>query len=373
MVMWLAVEVDLTAGQRDELRALMTSSEVSAAVGARARIVLWHAEGRMKRDITVLAGVSRPTVDLWLGRYADGGAAGLLAQQPGGPREQVSPDVRSRVLALTRATRPAETGLSHWSTRTMADYVTRVDNTPVSHHWVANLWREHGLKPQKQGTFKLSKDPAFADKVADIVGLYLDPPGGAVVLSLDEKTQIQALDRTQPLLPIEFDRSEQRTHDYVRHGTTNLFAALNVGTGEVIGDCVPSRNNAAFLAFLKKAHPRRARQRVHPHHTRRQSLARRPPERAFPLHPDRIVLAEPDRDLVQHHHPPGHPPRHLRLRANPHPHDPRLHHLLEHQPTTVHLDRNRQRDPRQVPNHPTQHQETRREQQQVNRSASRCN
>jgi hypothetical protein len=102
----------------------------------------------------------------------------------------------------------------------MADYVTRTTGTPVSHHWVANLWREYGLKPQKQGTFKLSKDPAFADKVADIVGLYLDPPGGAVVLSLDEKTQIQALDRTQPLLPIEFDRSEQRTHDYVRHGTT---------------------------------------------------------------------------------------------------------------------------------------------------------
>jgi hypothetical protein len=131
-------------------------------------------------------------------------------------------DVRSRVLALTRTTPPALTALSHWSTRTMADYITRTTGTPVSYHWVANLWREHGLEPQKQGTFKLSKDPRFADKVADIVGLYLGPPGGAVVLSLDEKTQIQALDRTQPLLPIEFDRSEQRTHDYVRHGTTNL-------------------------------------------------------------------------------------------------------------------------------------------------------
>jgi transposase len=160
-------------------------------------------------------------------------------------------------------TPPVETGLSHWSTRTMADYITRTTKTPVSHHWVANLWRERGLKPQKQGTFKISKDPQFADKVADIVGLYLDPPGGAVVLSLDEKTQIQALDRTQPLLPIEFDQSEQRTHDYVRHGTTNLFAALNVNTGEVIGECVPSRNGAAFLAFLKKAVAPHAGREIH--------------------------------------------------------------------------------------------------------------
>src|SRR3954449_11605804 len=159
MLVWLAVRVDLTAGQRAELRALTTSTEVSAAVGTRARIVLWHAEGRMKKDIAALAGVSRPTVDLWLARYAAEGATGLLAQQPGGPREQVSADVRSRVLALTRTTPPTQTGLSHWSTRTMEDYVTRSPGTPVSHHWGANLWREHGLKPQKQGTFKLRQGP----------------------------------------------------------------------------------------------------------------------------------------------------------------------------------------------------------------------
>jgi transposase len=123
----------------------------------------------------------------------------------------------------------------------------------VSHHYVAKLWRETGLKPHRQGTFKLSKDPEFAAKVADVVGLYLDPPGGAVVLSIDEKTQIQALDRTQPMLPIAFDATEKRTHDYVRHGTTNLFAALNVATGEVFGECKPTRNGANFLSFLKKA------------------------------------------------------------------------------------------------------------------------
>lgn len=240
---------------------MINSAEVSAVVGTRARIVLWHAEGRMKKDIAVLAGVSRPTVDLWLGRYADQGAAGLLNQPPGGSREQVPARIRVRVLALTRMTPPTSTGLSHWSSREMAAHITRAEGVPVSHHWVAKLWREHGLQPHRSGTFKISKDPQFADKVADIVGLYLDPPGGAVVLSLDEKTQIQALDRTQPLLPIEFDATERRTHDYVRHGTTNLFAALNIATGEVIGECRPSRDGAAFLAFLRKAvAPHRGRQ-----------------------------------------------------------------------------------------------------------------
>ncbi len=135
----------------------------------------------------------------------------------------------------------------------MAAFVARTEGVAVSHHYVAKLWRETGLRPHRQGTFKLSRDPAFAAKVADIVGLYLDPPAAAVVLSIDEKTQIQALDRTQPLLPIAFHASEKRTHDYVRHGTTNLFAALNVTTGQVFGECKPSRNGADFLAFLINA------------------------------------------------------------------------------------------------------------------------
>jgi transposase len=178
-------------------------------------------------------------VDLWLSRFAAGGVAGLLDRRRGAPREQVSAAVRGRVLALTRTSPPAETGLSHWSSRELAAFIQRSEGVYVSHHYVAKLWRETGLKPHRQGTFKLSKDPAFAAKVADVVGLYLAPPGGAVVLSIDEKTQIQALDRTQPVLPIAFDATEKRTHDYVRHGTTNLFAALNVATGEVFGECKP--------------------------------------------------------------------------------------------------------------------------------------
>ena len=249
----LAGRVELTVDQRAELRALVNSADVPATVATRARIVLWRREGRQKKEVAELAGVSRPTVDLWLSRYEAVGIGGLLDLPRGAGREQLPVSVRARILAATRTSPPAETGLSHWSSREMAAFIGRTEGVSVSHHYVAKLWRENGVRPHHQGTFKVSKDPEFAAKVADIVGLYLRPPGAAVVLSMDEKTQIQALDRTQPLLPIEFDASEKRTHDYVRHGTTNLFAALNVGTGEVFGECQPTRDGKDFLAFLKKA------------------------------------------------------------------------------------------------------------------------
>ncbi|MCE7003926.1 IS630 family transposase [Kibdelosporangium philippinense] len=261
--MVLAVGMELTADERAELRALVNSPDVAATVATRARILMWSAEGRAKKEIAELAGVSRPTVDLWLSRYAADGVGGLLDRPRGAGREQVPVRVRARILAASRTSPPIETGLSHWSSREMAAWITRVEGVSVSHHYVAKLWRDNGLRPHRQGTFKLSKDPEFADKVADIVGLYLDPPGGAVVLSVDEKTQIQALDRTQPLLPITFDASEQRTHDYRRHGITNLFAALDVATGEVYGECHPVRDGANFLAFLKKAVKPHAGKNVH--------------------------------------------------------------------------------------------------------------
>jgi transposase len=245
--------VELADEEQAELRALVNNRDVSAVVAIRARIVLWRSEDRLKKDIAVLAGVSRPTVNLWLSRYGAEGISGLFDRPRAAPREQVPAAVRARILALTRVSPPTETGLSHWSSREMVAYLKRTEGISVSYHYVAKLWRDTGLAPHRHGTFKLSKDPAFAAKVADVVGLYLDPPGGAVVLSIDEKTQVQALDRTQPVLPIEFAVTEKRTHDYIRHGTTNLFAALNVGTGEVFGECAPTRNGADFLAFLKKA------------------------------------------------------------------------------------------------------------------------
>ncbi len=169
--------MELTSEQRAELAALVNSADVSATVATRARIVLWRAEGRPKKEIAALAGVSRPTVDLWLSRFAPEGCAGLLDRRRGAPREQVPAAIRARILALTRTSPPAETGLSHWSSREMAAFIKRTEGVYVSHHYVAKLWRETGLKPHRHGTFKLSKDPAFADKVADVVGLYLRPAG----------------------------------------------------------------------------------------------------------------------------------------------------------------------------------------------------
>ena len=245
--------MELTAEQEAELRALINSRDVSAAIATRARIVLWHAEGRARQDIGPLAGVSLPTVDRWVKRYAARGLAGLEHKKPGGGRVQVPPEVRARVVALSRSTPPQGTGLSHWSCRVLADYLGRAEGVSVSWHYIARVWREEVLAPHRSGTYKLSRDPAFAAKVADVVGLYLDPPGGAVVLSIDEKTQVQALDRTQPTLPLDCGKVEKKTHDYIRHGTTNLFAALNVVTGEVYGECCPTRNGQDFLNFLKKA------------------------------------------------------------------------------------------------------------------------
>ncbi|MBA2944533.1 IS630 family transposase [Streptomyces sp. PSKA28] len=255
--------MELSMEQAAELRELVSSRDVPADIATRGRIVLWSGEGRRRKDIAELLGVSLPTVDRWKRRYAEHGLAGLEGDRPGGAREQVPARVRARVIALTRMTPPEGTGLSHWSTRELAKYLKRTEGVTVSWHYIARIWREENLKPHRSGTFKLSKDPGFAEKVADVIGLYLDPPGGAVVLSIDEKTQVQALDRTQPVLPLAFAATEKRTHDYVRHGTTNLFAALDVGTGEVIGECKPNRNGATFLAFLKKAVKPHAGKEIH--------------------------------------------------------------------------------------------------------------
>lgn len=191
---------DLSSEQMADLRELAGSRDVPADVALRARIVLWSGEGRRRKDIAELAGVAPLTVDR-KARYAERGLAGLEEKRRGGPRIQVPPRVRARVIALTRMSPPVDSGLSHWSTRTLAGHLKRREGISVSWHYIARVWREENLKPHRSGTFKISKDPAFAEKVADVVGLYLAPPGGAVMLSIDEKTQMQALDRTQPVLP----------------------------------------------------------------------------------------------------------------------------------------------------------------------------
>jgi len=189
-------------------------------------------------------GVSAPTVILWKRRFAQAGTAALATDKPGrGRKPSISSDVVKQIVAATTQTRPP--GATHWSTRTMAAAFG------VSNATVARIWDAHGLAPHRTKTFKLSTDPAFADKLADVVGLYLDPPDKALVLCVDEKSQVQALDRTQPSLPMKKGRLGTMTHDYKRNGTTTLFAALNVLDGTVIGSCYPRHRHSEFLRFLR--------------------------------------------------------------------------------------------------------------------------
>jgi len=181
--------VDLPEVQRASLEALTCQDGYDGSVSARAQIVLWRADGVSVGDIVRMSGASKPTVYKWLDRYERLGVDGLTDLPRSGRPPEVPAGVRSRIVALTRCTPPAETGLSHWSSREMAKYLRRAEGIAVSHNFIAQVWRDHELQPQRLGTFKLSTDPEFEAKVADVVGLYQDPPVGAVVLSIDEKTR----------------------------------------------------------------------------------------------------------------------------------------------------------------------------------------
>jgi len=223
-----APALTLRAGDRVELERLVRSSTVAAAMAQRARIVLLAADGVANQAISEAVGVSRPTVNLWQSRYTEKGLKGLADEpRPGRPR-QVD---RAAIIAATLVPPPASLGVTHWSSRLLAARL-RVD-----HATVAAVWKEYGVRPWKAETFKFSTDPELVAKVTDVVGLYLAPPDDAIVLCVDEKSQIQALDRTQKTLPMQPGHAEQRTHDYVRHGTTTLFAALEIATGQVTGVC----------------------------------------------------------------------------------------------------------------------------------------
>jgi hypothetical protein len=236
---------------RPKLEALVRSSTVAVGLAQRARIVLLAADGVANYDIAERVGVSRPTVNLWRNRYADRGLAGLEGEKrPGRPR---SVD-RAKVITATLTPPPASLGVSHWSSRLLGDRLG------LEHSTVAAIWKDYRIKPWKSETFKFSTDPELEAKVVDVVGLYLAPPENAVVLCIDEKSQIQALNRTQKTLPMQPGHAEQRTHDYVRHGTATLFAALEIATGKVTGVCQNRHRHQEFLAFLKhvaRAYPDR--------------------------------------------------------------------------------------------------------------------
>lgn len=253
----------LSETQRAELRARLNPEGYDGSIASRAQIVLLHDDGHLAPEIARMIGTSKVTVYRWLQRYQEGGLAALESRKSTGRPPEISGEVRSRILALTKQSPPEETGLSHWSSHKMAWYLKEHEGIEVSHNFISVLWRENGIQPHRQGTFKLSRDPDFAAKVVDVVGLYLDPPAGAIVLSVDEKTQVQALDRTQPLLPVSFGRTEKRTHDYKRNGTTNLFAALDTGTGEVTGRCFPRRRTREFLRFMDEIAEKHPIQETH--------------------------------------------------------------------------------------------------------------
>ena len=240
-----AAALPLSAADRTTLTQWAHSATIEHRVVTRAKALLLAGEGVANSRIATTLGISRPTLLQWRARFLTEGLDSVGAVRPGRGRK---PEITARqVQAIVHRTlHETPPGATHWSCRSMAKAAG------VSHSTVQRIWDAHGLQPHRVTTFKLSRDPAFVEKLTDIVGLYMNPPDRAVVLCVDEKSQIQALDRTQPGLPMKPGRSGTMTHDYKRHGTTTLFAALNVLTGKVVGQCHGRHRHQEFLKFLRR-------------------------------------------------------------------------------------------------------------------------
>ena len=238
-----AAALGLREGDREELSRLTRASSGRAGLAQRARIVLLAADGESNTAIAAKVGVSRPTVIDWRNRYAAQGISGLEDDpRSGRPRTIDHRDI----VAETLKPPPKKYGVTHWSSRLLGRHLG------ISNGTIAKAWRDYGVAPWRVETFKFSTDPELVAKVTDVVGLYLAPPENAIVLCIDEKSQIQALDRTAPMLPMQPGLPERRTHDYKRNGTTTLFAALEIATGKITGACKPRHRHQEFLAFLKQ-------------------------------------------------------------------------------------------------------------------------
>jgi transposase len=235
-------ELILSAAERETLQNWARRPKSAQALALRARMILRCAEGLTNTQVADQVQVRKATVGKWRQRFVNRRLDGLLDEpRPGAPRKVSDADVE-RAVAMTLESTPKDA--THWSTRSLAK------ESGLSRSTVGRIWRAFALQPHRSETFKLSKDPLFIDKVRDIVGLYMDPPDRALVLCVDEKSQIQALNRTQPLLPMRPGQIERRTHDYQRHGTTSLFAALDVATGTVIGEFHRRHRSVEFRQFL---------------------------------------------------------------------------------------------------------------------------
>jgi transposase len=238
-------EIIVSAKDRAELEKIVGDGNVPQKIAKRVKIVLMTADGVGVMAIMRAVGVSKTTVWRWQEYFVEAGVVGLVKGRSKPPGKKPIPEaVRRAIVEKTVKERPAQA--THWSVRMMSE------DAGISHTSVQRIWKEYGLKPHVVRTFKISNDPNFTEKMEDVVGLYLNPPENALVLSVDEKSQIQALDRTQPGLPLKKGRAGTMTHDYKRNGTTTLFAALNVATGKVIGECMPHHRSEEFLKFLKK-------------------------------------------------------------------------------------------------------------------------
>ena len=238
-----APALKLREGDEQELQRLLRSSTAPAGLVQRARIVLLAAQGRTNTAIAAQVGVSRPTVISWRSRYEAGGIEGLHDEERSGRPRQID---RLEVITVTLTPPPKKYGITHWSTRLLAAHLG------ISDHAVATIWRDYGVQPWRSESFRFFTDPQLEAKIVDVVGLYLDPPENAVVLSIDEKSQIQAIDRTAPVLPMQPHLIEHRSHDYIRHGTSTLFAALDMATGKVTGRMADRHRHQEFLTFLRQ-------------------------------------------------------------------------------------------------------------------------
>ena len=238
-----APALTLRVGDGERLNRIVRSSSERAGLVQRARIVLAAAEGVANERIAARVEVSKVTVLTWRDRYLRLGLVGLDDQPRSGRPRRID---HRRIVSATLKPPPKKYGVTHWSSRLLGKHLG------IGNKTVATAWREYGVQPWRAETFKYSTDPELVAKVNDVVGLYLAPPENAIVLCVDEKSQIQALDRTAPLLPMREGSCEKRTPDYVRHGTSTLFAALEIATGTVTGACKPRHRNIEFVAFLRQ-------------------------------------------------------------------------------------------------------------------------
>jgi transposase len=295
------IEIEVSAADRARLEAIVADRNSPQKHVWRARIILATADGCGTAAVMRRAGVSKPCVWRWQERFMTEGVDGLRHDKTRPSR--IAPLPRAAVEGVvTRTLEEAPpAGVTHWTAPAMA----AASGLSVSS--VQRIWRAHGLRPHQVRSFKLSSDPNFAAKVEDIVGLYVDPPAHAVVLSIDEKSQIQALDRTQPGLPIKPGRCGTMTHDYKRNGTTTLFASFNVLDGTVLGRCMQRHRHQEFIRFLSRrgrraggqGDPRHPRQLRRPQAPQGAALADPAPALDLPLHPHLVLLAERGRDPVR--------------------------------------------------------------------------